>query len=88
MRPRPRDRPSLEIASPGDTTGLGHGWRDGHRHRWEMLFGDGRWRPVAVRAWWSDDRGRLVVQVEWWDEAGMTTRGGTYLVDRQKMREG
>lgn len=89
MPPRHRDRPALEPAHPGDTTpGRDHGWRDGHRHRWLFLFGDGTEHPVSVLAWWTDDRGREVVQAEYWDRGAMTTREGTFLADRQKMREG
>lgn len=84
-----RDRPALETALPGDSaSGLGHGWRDGHRHRWLILFGDGTEHPVSVLAWWADDRGREVVQIEYWDRGSMATREGTFLADRRKMREG
>jgi hypothetical protein len=91
MPPHSRDRPALEPASPGDTTpGRDRGWRDGNRHRWLFLFGDGRWHPVTVRAWWRDDLGRLVVQIEWWDPSpvNMGTRSGEFIADRERMREG
>ena len=89
--PHPDNRPALAPALPGDTSpGRDHGWRDGNRHRWLFLFGDGfdDWRPVTVRAWWADDSGREVVQVEWWDARAMTTRGGDFLVNPAKIREG
>jgi hypothetical protein len=87
--PYPRDRPALEVALPGDTTtGFDHGWRDGERRTRDFLFGDGQWHPVTVRAWWTDDLNRTVVQIEFWDESAMTTREGTYLFDPEKAREG
>ena len=88
MPPSPRNSPALEVARPGDTTaGLDHGWhRDDSETGWEFLFGDRQWRPVDVRAWWTDDRGRSVVQVEW--HAELSTWGGTYLANPEKMREG
>jgi hypothetical protein len=89
MPPDYRDQPDLEVASPRDSApGRDHRWRDGHRHRWLFVFGDGREHPVTVRAWWTDDHGREVVQVEYWDRGSMATREGAYLVDREKMREG
>ena len=90
MPPRyPRERPALETASPADSApGRDHDWRDGFNHRWLMLFGDGEEHPVTVRAWWTDDRGREIVQVEFWDAERMTTRGGAYLFDPAKAREG
>lgn len=86
MPPSPRNRPALKIAKPGDTTRRETGWhRDESDSGWEMLFGDGRWRLVDVRAWWEDDRGRLVVQVEFFAE--LSTWGETYLANPERMRE-
>lgn len=87
MPPSPRNRPTLKVAKPDDTTRRETGWhRDESDTGWEMLFGDGHWHPVDVRAWWTDDRGRSVVQIEW--TAEMSTWGETYVVDQSKMKEG
>lgn len=86
MPPSPRNSPALEAAKPGDTTRRDTGWhRDESETGWEMLFGDGEWHPVDVRAWWTDDRGRDVVQIEW--RAELSTFGGSFLADPEKMRE-
>ena len=88
MPPHPRNRPALEVALPGDARRPGdHGWRDGKREPWLFLFGEGPddWRPVTVRAWWTDDLGRSVVSVEW--HAEMDTHQGWFLADREKMRD-
>jgi hypothetical protein len=88
MPPHPRNRPALEVARPGDTTaGRDHGWhRDTSETGWEMIFGDRHWHPVDARAWWTDDRGRRVVQIYW--HAELDTFGESYLFDAEKAREG
>ena len=88
MPPSPRNSPALEVALSRDTRRPGdHGWhRDESETGWEFLFGDHAWHRVDVRAWWTDDRGRDVVQIYW--HAEMDTFGGTYLTNPQKMREG
>jgi hypothetical protein len=53
---------------------------------WMVLFRDGAWHSVTVKAWRVDRRGRDVVDVEWRAELG--TWSGTYLADPEKMREG
>lgn len=86
MPPSPRNSPALEAARPGDTTRRDTGWhRDESETGWEMLFGDGGWHPVDVRAWWTDDRGRQVVQAYW--TAEYSTWGGEFLFDPEKARE-
>jgi hypothetical protein len=88
MPPSPRNSPALEVALSRDTRRPGdHGWhRDESETGWEMIFGDRRWHQVDVRAWWTDDRGRQVVQIEW--HAELSTWGETYLANLEKMREG
>ena len=87
MPPSPRNSPALEVASPRDTSaGRDHRWRPGNRDRWEFKFGDGEWRPARVLAWWVDDHGRQVVQVEWFAE--LSTWQETYVADPERMREG
>lgn len=87
MPPSPRNSPALEVARPGDTTtGRDHGWhRDTSETGWEMIFGDGQWHPVDVRAWWADDRGRDVVAIEW--HAELSTWCESYRADPGQMRE-
>jgi hypothetical protein len=88
MPPSPRNSPALTPTESRDTTRENIGWhRDESPTGWEMLFGDGEWHSVDVRAWWLDDRGRQVVQIEWFAE--LTTWGGTFLADIPgRMREG
>lgn len=86
MPPSPRNSPALEVARPGDTTRRDTGWhRDDSATGWEMLFGDHEWHPVDVRAWWTDDCGREVVQIYW--HAEMSTWYGSFLANRDRMRE-
>jgi hypothetical protein len=82
----PRDRPALERAMPADDVPGGQYRAD--RRTWLVLFGDGDWHPVTVKAWRADRRGREVVDIEFWDAAELATRTGSYVVDRQKVREG
>jgi hypothetical protein len=88
MPPSPRNRPALEVARSRDSRRPGdHGWhRDESETGWEMMFGDGGWRLVDVRAWWTDDRGRDVVQIYW--AAELSTWTGEFVADVQKMQEG
>jgi hypothetical protein len=87
MPPHPRNRPALEAALSRDTRRPGdHGWRSGNREPWLFLFGGGSWLPVEVLAWWEDDHGRTVVQVEY--HAELSTWNGTYLFAAGKCREG
>lgn len=86
MPPSPRNSPALTTARPGDTTRRDTGWhRDESATGWEFLFGDHEWRPVDVRARWTDDRGREVVQIEW--HAEHSTWDETYLFEPEKGRE-
>ena len=76
------------MAKPGDTTRRDTGWhRDESETGWEMLFGSSPadWRPVDVRAWWTDDHGRSVAQIEW--HAEMSTWTGEFLAAADLMRE-
>lgn len=84
MPPRdPRLCPALEHAHPADSPDPGPAdFPLGSR---EILFGDGEWHLVHVRAAWTDRYGRTVVSCEWHIEAD--TRSGAYLVDEAKMRE-
>jgi hypothetical protein len=87
MPPSPRNSPALKVALSRDTKRAGdHGWQDGKRERRLLLFGDGAWHPVEVLAWWTDDHGRQVVQVEW--HAELDTFGESFLADPERMREG
>src|ERR1700733_1071044 len=87
MPPSPRNSPALEVALSRDTTRRDTGWhRDESKTGWEFLFGDGQWRPVDVRAWWTEDGWRDVVQIYW--TAEHSTWSGSFLFDPEKMREG
>jgi hypothetical protein len=86
MPPHPRNRPALKTALSSDTRRPGdHGWRPGRREPWMALFGDGQWRTVEVLAWWEDDLGRSVVQIEWFAE--LSTWGGSFVVEPGKLRD-
>jgi hypothetical protein len=50
-----------------------------------MLFGDHEWHHVTARAWWTDRRGRPVVQIEW--RAAGSTWEESYVADYARMRE-
>jgi hypothetical protein len=80
----PRLRPALERSLPADAVPGGE--IRYARGRWLVLFGDGDWHPVQVRAWRKDRAGRDVADVEW-SIAGETW-GESYQVDKAKMREG
>lgn len=84
MPPRdPRLCPALERAHPADSPGPGTPvYEPGSR---EILFGDGEWHLVHVRAAWTDRYGRTVVSCEW--HTGADTWTESYLVDEAKMRE-
>ena len=82
----PRHRPDLERAMPSDDVPGGQYREDGRT--WLVLFGDGDWRPVTVKAWRADRRGREVADIEYWDAGELATRTGSYVVDRQKVRVG
>jgi len=58
------------------------------RRTWLVLFGDGSWRSVTVKAWRVDRHGREVVDLEFWDRSELTTRTSSFVVDREKLREG
>jgi hypothetical protein len=84
MPPRdPRLCPDLERARPADSTGDSD-YRSVREIR-EVLFGDGEWREVQLRAQWLDMAGRLVIQLEWsanrerWTEA--------YVSDPERVRD-
>jgi hypothetical protein len=82
MPPRdPRLCPALDRALPADD-------RPGpvrmERIVWEVLFGDGAWHPVTVRARRTDRLGRDVVDVEWYSEGENWSE--SYVVDEAKLR--
>jgi hypothetical protein len=79
----PRLCPALERALPADDAGYSD-YHDGPGYR-EVLFGDGGWRFVTVKAWWRNAAGRVVVQVEWSIEGETWTED--YLADPKRMRE-
>lgn len=65
MPPRdPRLCPALERALPCDAA-PGSSRVPERPEPLEVLFGDGAWHLVSVRAWRRDRYGRDVVQVEW-----------------------
>lgn len=81
----PRDSrlcPALERALPADS-GETSGYRIVRELR-EVLFGDGRWHPVTVRAAWRDGQRRWVVQLAW--PAGGELWQESYLWQQEKMR--
>jgi hypothetical protein len=83
----PRDArlcPALERALPGDSDQDPPDYRRVMRP-YEILFGDGEWHPVTIRARWSDKAGRLVVKVEWSAAGERWTE--TYIAEREKVRE-
>lgn len=53
------------------------------RDPWLVLFGDGGWYPVEVRAWRKDRSRRYVIDVEW--HTGGETWGESYLADPAMM---
>jgi hypothetical protein len=73
-------RPALEPASPSEPAEAVT-----VRELAEVLFTDGEWRPVRIRARWRDPSGREVVQVEY--HAGGDTRSGAFVMDEAKMRK-
>lgn len=85
MPPRdPRLCPALERALPADDVRGGPYRADGQR--WLVLFGDGDWHPVTVRAWRKDRYGRDVIGIEW--HAALETWGESYVAEPGKIREG
>jgi len=50
-----------------------------------ILFGDGQWHQVQLRAQWTDRMGRPVIQIEWY-VAGEAC-GGSYRADPEKIRD-
>jgi len=50
-----------------------------------ILFGDGQWHQVQLRAQWTDRMGRPVIQIEWY-VAGEAW-GGSYRADPEKIRD-
>ena len=85
MPPRdPRLCPALERALPADAV-PGSSVTCSPPDRLLVLFGDGLWHPVSVRARWRDRHGRTVVQLEWHIEG--ETFGEAYLYDAERARE-
>jgi hypothetical protein len=85
MPPRdPRECPALERALPASIPGGSEYRRAGVIAT--VLFGDGSWRDVLVKAWLRDDRGRWVMQIEW--SAGAERWTETYVYVAGKVREG
>lgn len=86
MPPRdPRLCPALERAMPSDAV-PGSAVVCSPPDRLEVLFGDGSWHPVSVRARRRDRCGREVVQIEFCAEG--STWGEAYLFNAERMREG
>lgn len=52
---------------------------------WMILFGDGGWHPVTVKAWRRDRLGRDVIDAEW--HAELATWSGAYVARPEKVRE-
>ena len=50
---------------------------------WLVLFGNGKWRVMMVKAWRKDRVGRDVVDVEFWAQG--STWSEAYVVDPKKM---
>lgn len=71
---------------PADDVPGGQYREDGRT--WLVLFGDGDWHPVTVKAWRVDRHGREVVDIEYWDAGELATRTGSFVVDRERVREG
>jgi hypothetical protein len=80
----PRLRPALGQAKPADDIPGGPFRADGSL--WLILFADGGWHPVTVKAWRRDRQGQDVIDAEWHAELG--TWSGTYVADPERMREG
>lgn len=59
-------------------------WREGEGP-WAVLYGDGTWRVMVVRAWRKDRHGREVVDVEY--RALGTMWCESFIADRKKMRD-
>jgi hypothetical protein len=81
----PRDArlcPALERALPGDSIDYTD-YRVVRELR-EVLFGDGDWHPVTLRAVWRDRGGRWVAKLEW--SIGGETWTEALLVDEKKDR--
>jgi hypothetical protein len=79
----PRECPALERALPASIP-------DGSEYRRSgviasVLFGDGSWRDILVKAWLRDDRGRWVMQCEW--SSGGERWMETYIYDPERVRE-
>ena len=83
----PRDPklcPALERALPADAV-PGSSVTCSPPDRLLVLFGDGFWHPVSVRARRRDRHGRDVIAVEWHIEG--ETFGEAYLVNPERVRE-
>lgn len=84
MPPRdPRLCPALKRSMPGDSVPGGE--IRFTRDPWLILFGDGQWHQVEVRAWRKDRHGRVVVDIEWRIQGEMW--GESYVADAERMRE-
>ena len=84
--PDPGNSPALERALPADADPHGEYREVPCGSVAEVLFGDDTWRVVDLREWQRDRRGRWRCQLEWYD--GTTVRGGWFVYDGEKMREG
>lgn len=81
MKPAPWQRPALERAIPSDTNSRGQARTVSDS--WEVRFGGGTgWRHATAIAWWRDDTGRQVVQLDWaiggehWQDAFLADPAG------------
>jgi hypothetical protein len=79
----PRLCPGRGEASPADNAGAPD-WQRVRGPRM-ILFGDGQWHQVQLRAQWTDRMGRPVIQIEWY-VAGEAW-GGSYRADPEKIRD-
>lgn len=86
MPPRdPRLCPDLERAIPSDTV-PGSSRVPERPELYEVLFGDGEWHLVSVRAWRLDWHGRRVIHVSWSAE-GSTWNESYLAAGPERMRE-
>ena len=53
---------------------------------WEVMFGDGGWRRVALMGWSTNRNGQRVCDLSWRADDGENL-GGFHLFDPERMRE-
>lgn len=86
MAPRdPRLRPALEVSWPADADPAAPARRGSGWDLRLVLFGDGEWHRVTVRAWRTDKAAREVIDVEW--RAAGSTWSESYLFNAERVRE-